>query len=935
MRFGYKMFASVLIALMGFTVYADSVGMADIEILEAEVNGRTWSYYVVANNTDATVASTASISSGASSIWSGGGGTTATTYPSAYAIIIGVTPADGDVVIPDSLPSYNDNSLVSYYTVSGIGDCAFKGCNELTKIYMHDLVIAIGDCAFENCTSLTNVTMSAKAIAMGRKVFSGCTALEYVKLPNCLLSRFNSKMVSSYEELRPYHYWSSAVSPECLCNVDGSFFAEELTEPMDIGLFDDINPNLVIESYEEGSSISVEFKESEIDGKTWRYYVRTEANTAASMLSGGGTTTSTDASTTVFYGAVVLGVTPAIGVITIPDIINGHTVVGIGDNAFNNCVEMTGIELPTNIIYIGSWAFYNCKGLTAIDIEMPATMSWPTYFYGSYTLASTIGDGVFYGCNNLNRIRISDGFCQKIPQICPYYYTSTRNSYWNQTQYYADIDTSGMTIGQELPLIETTKDGFTVVLTSGEIDVVSFDINGDRPVATMNGAFCSLGYWMGSIEPSYTDMLPDDTSATSSGWGRNVASLAIDERVALIGHGFFDEFVDLEELVIPNSVEYIVSRCNTNQVDRSQVERYFLKYYFGWNDWELNNNYGSSFEFGEDEEARILDLVATLAQSAFENCNNLKKLTIPQCVCSTNINDVFLTGWKTVQEVTIADGVTYIDDLTFKGWRNLQKVIIPASVTRIGANAFKDCGKLEKIIFEGDAPDVGVDAFIGTPKAMVFEIAEGTIGWDGGLSSEVPEAWNGRRIAIGGSSGSGTGGGAGGGGTIAPAASEVYLTVTNVVVHYILNSVVPEVAVPVSEDTGFVTVVTEIKGGAVSIPETWKADDAEFVEKFGSDFAAALTKPTGKKDAQGNPLMVWQDFVAGTDPTDENDVFTASITMVDGEVKISYTPELSEEEAAKRKYVTYGKASLQDEDWQVVDGNADDFNFFKVTVEMR
>ena len=49
-------------------------------------------------------------------------------------------------------------------------------------------------------------------------------------------------------------------------------------------------------------------------------------------------------------------------------------------------------------------------------------------------------------------------------------------------------------------------------------------------------------------------------------------------------------------------------------------------------------------------------------------------------------------------------------------------------------------------------------------------------------------------------------------------------------------------------------------------------DVNDFMAKFGSDFAASLTKPTGKKDPAGNPLQVWQDYVAGADPTDVDDV---------------------------------------------------------------
>ena len=266
----------------------------------------------------------------------------------------------------------------------------------------------------------------------------------------------------------------------------------------------------------------------------------------------------------------------------------------------------------------------------------------------------------------------------------------------------------------------------------------------------------------------------------------------------------------------------------------------------------------------------------------------------------------------------------------------MKSVRFPESVTRLGDSVFLDCSALKSVIFEGDAPDVGINIYNGTPRSLVTYVNDGSIGWAGGISKEFPEDWNGRGIAVGESGGGGSGGGSeGSGGGNAGTATSVCLTVTNVVVHYILNSVVPEIAVPVSGDTGFVSVVTEIKGGAVAIPETWAENYPLFAEQFGNDFTAALVKPTGKKDAQGNSLFVWQDFVAGTDPTKVDDVFHATITMVDGAPHIGYTPELSAEEAAKRTYTIYGKAKLQDEEWSIVNGNESEYNFFKVTVEMK
>ena len=163
----------------------------------------------------------------------------------------------------------------------------------------------------------------------------------------------------------------------------------------------------------------------------------------------------------------------------------------------------------------------------------------------------------------------------------------------------------------------------------------------------------------------------------------------------------------------------------------------------------------------------------------------------------------------------------------------------------------------------------------------------------------------------------------------------VKVTLTNVDVKYVLNSVQPQFAIPATYDTGFVNIIAEVKGGCVAIPATWTVNYPKFTEKFGSDFTKALAMKTGKKDGTGNPMFVWQDYVAGTDPTDETDVFTASITIVDGKVKVSYSPELDDARKALRKYTTWGKKSLTDKDWtEVQEGHEAEYNFFKVTVEM-
>ena len=81
-------------------------------------------------------------------------------------------------------------------------------------------------------------------------------------------------------------------------------------------------------------------------------------------------------------------------------------------------------------------------------------------------------------------------------------------------------------------------------------------------------------------------------------------------------------------------------------------------------------------------------------------------------------------------------------------------------------------------------------------------------------------------------------------------------------------------------------------------------------------------------------MYVWQDYVAGTDPTDTNSVFTATITMADGTPVVEWSPKLSAAEESRRRYTIYGKAGLESgEEWHSPTSAID--LFFMVWVEVR
>ena len=102
--------------------------------------------------------------------------------------------------------------------------------------------------------------------------------------------------------------------------------------------------------------------------------------------------------------------------IVIPAEINGKSVIGIGASAFAGSNSLTSVTLPDSITYIDDLAFQNCNNLSTIQISKNLLHIGLGSFSGCHSLkaislpntVTSISSLAFNECSNLESIRIPD-----------------------------------------------------------------------------------------------------------------------------------------------------------------------------------------------------------------------------------------------------------------------------------------------------------------------------------------------------------------------------------------------------------------------------------------------------------------------------------------------------------------------------------------------
>ena len=389
-----------------------------------------------------------------------------------------------------------------------------------------------------------------------------------------------------------------------------------------------------------------------------------------------------------------------------------------------------------------------------------------------------------------------------------------------------------------------------------------------------------------------------------------LTSITIPDGVTSIGNYAFENCSGLTSISISDSVETIGNSIfyGCSNITEAWVPQSVMTK-------GLSAVFNSSYQ--KIQRLQLGANVSTINVNEFGDCNALTSIDVATgnerlwvsptdgCLYDADRTTVFFCP-RNATSAALPDGLEHVSNYAFQNCSGLTELTIPDGVTTIGTYSFSNCENLASLVFPDSVTAISSTALNGCTALWTswYRLLANLSAGGGGSSGEM---------------------------------TRISFVATNVVLHYVASAV-PSGAVTPPAAEGLVNVITEVGvGRAIAVSSDWAAQYPGFENLYGTDFGAAIVAENGKTDGAGHPMFVWQDYVAGTDPTDPGSAFTASITFdaATGDPVIGWSPELSAAEAAKRKYTVFGKVRLNDADWTEVDGNEADYNFFKVRVEMK
>lgn len=408
------------------------------------------------------------------------------------------------------------------------------------------------------------------------------------------------------------------------------------------------------------------------------------------------------------------------GEITLPEEIDGHTVIEIRANAFElSANTLTEIVIPDSVKTLASSCFMGLKAIEEIVIGNGVATIPGLAFAKCLALKNVIlgekiteiGNDAFMGCSSLESIRFNDG-------LKTLGMSAFRNCTMLKNVYFGSSLTE---------IYERAFEGCSSLVEVNLPDSVSIvDSSVFRNCTALNKAVLSKNLtYIGSelfkgcsnlTEVTYGDKITSIGNDAFYGCSQ-LKNVSIPDTVKTIGGKAFYDCASLTDVRLGSKLEtigdYAFYKCfSIFTMDFPETVTRIGEAAFAYCQHLQTVSFGNALKSISTRafsyctflrSVKIPDSVTFLGKNAFSNCLVLSSAEIGNGITSIPVE--LFANCENLKTVKLGAKVDGIEKGAFGGAVTLEEIHMPGSVSIIGEAAFVNCGSLKKIYFDGTSDE--------------------------------------------------------------------------------------------------------------------------------------------------------------------------------------------------------------------------------------
>ena len=422
--------------------------------------------------------------------------------------------------------------------------------------------------------------------------------------------------------------------------------------------------------------------------------------------------------------ATITGYNGSAAALYIPEEIDGHEVVAIGNGAFEDRTDLRTVMIPDSVTRIEVWAFYNCNNLSNVTLSNNLNYMGE-YAFGNCKKITKIeipksldsSGGPFKNCDGLKTVTFEKGT------------TEISSSLFEDCTGLEEID-----IPDTVTVIENSAFNGCVNLLKIMIpDSVTrienwafYNCNNLSTVTLSNNLNYMGEYAFGNCKKITKIEIPKSLDS-SGGPFKNcdgLKTVTFEKGTTEISSSLFEDCTGLEEIDIPDTVTVIENSAFNGCVNLSQItipDTVTIIDKFAFYDCEklvsvnIPDSVTKIYDYAFDDCSNLSNMTLSknleyMGERAFGNCTKITKIEIPKSLDSSGGP---FENCISLKKVTFEKGTTKISRSLFAGCNGLEEIYIPDTITVIGNNAFSSCTKLEQINFSNKLTKIESYGFYG------------------------------------------------------------------------------------------------------------------------------------------------------------------------------------------------------------------------------